>query len=195
MTILCLHWSGLLQKCIFIFTDTWLILCVCITTLYIVSVCERISCDRKTRQAFGGQRKLSLCFPAAWPLQDLRKTRERSCRTHHRFSHRNRAFDTDGKTIDQVTLLTQDIDDSFSAKNKAGTVLADLTAAYDTVCQRGLTWKLLRLLVLQTIFRMTIELVDIRSITLTTGTNKRRKLRTLVTGTFRPATNICCTAG
>jgi len=34
---------------------------------------------------------------------------------------------------DQVTLLAQDIEDSFSAKKKAGAVFVDLTAAYDTV--------------------------------------------------------------
>ena len=49
-------------------------------------------------------------------------------------------------TVDQVTLLTQNIEDSFSAKNKAGAVFVDLTAAYDTVWHRGLTCKLLRLL-------------------------------------------------
>jgi len=32
--------------------------------------------------------------------------------------------------IDQVTLLTQDVEDSFSAKKKAGAVFVDLTAAY-----------------------------------------------------------------
>jgi len=30
-------------------------------------------------------------------------------------------------TVDQVTLLTQDIEDSFSSKKKAGTVFVDLT--------------------------------------------------------------------
>ena len=35
--------------------------------------------------------------------------------------------------VDQVTLLTQDIGDSFSAKKKAEAVFVDLTAAYDTV--------------------------------------------------------------
>jgi len=35
--------------------------------------------------------------------------------------------------IDQVTRLTQDIEDSFSAEKKAGAVFVDLTAAYDTV--------------------------------------------------------------
>jgi len=48
--------------------------------------------------------------------------------------------------VDQVTLLTQDIEDSFSAKMKAGAVFVDLTAAYDTVWHRDLTCKLLRLL-------------------------------------------------
>jgi len=35
--------------------------------------------------------------------------------------------------VDQVTLLTHDIEDSFSAKKKTGIVFVDLTAAYDTV--------------------------------------------------------------
>ena len=48
--------------------------------------------------------------------------------------------------VDQVVLLTQNIEDSFEAKRKAGAVIVDLTAAYDTVWHRGLTCKLLRLL-------------------------------------------------
>ncbi|KAJ3614842.1 hypothetical protein NHX12_018412 [Muraenolepis orangiensis] len=35
--------------------------------------------------------------------------------------------------MDQETLLMQDIEDSFQAKDKAGVVLLDVTAAYDTV--------------------------------------------------------------
>ena len=35
--------------------------------------------------------------------------------------------------VDQVTHLTQDIEDSFSAEKKAGAVFVDLTAAYNTV--------------------------------------------------------------
>ena len=46
-------------------------------------------------------------------------------------------------TVDQVTLLTQEIEDSFSAKKKPSAVFVDLTAAYDTVWHRGLTCKLL----------------------------------------------------
>jgi len=48
-------------------------------------------------------------------------------------------------TVDQDTLLTQEIEDSCSAK-KVGAVFIGLTAAYHTVCHRGLTCKLLRLL-------------------------------------------------
>jgi len=42
--------------------------------------------------------------------------------------------------VDRVTLLTQDIEDSFSIKKKAGAVFVDLTAA---LWHRGLTCKLL----------------------------------------------------
>ena len=49
-------------------------------------------------------------------------------------------------TVDQVTLLAQDIEDSFSAEKKAGAVCVNLTAAYDTVWHHGLTPKLLWLL-------------------------------------------------
>ena len=44
-------------------------------------------------------------------------------------------------TVDQVTLLTQDILDSFQYNKKAGVVFLDLTAAYDTVWHRGLHLK------------------------------------------------------
>jgi len=49
-------------------------------------------------------------------------------------------------TVDQVTLLTQHNEHSFSAKKKVGAVFVDLTAAYDTVWHRGLICKLLQLL-------------------------------------------------
>jgi len=71
--------------------------------------------------------------------------------------------------VDQVTLLTQDIEDSFSAKKKAGAVFVDLTAAYDTVWHRGLACKLLRLLPDRHIVHMIMEMVSNRSFTLTTG--------------------------
>ena len=42
-------------------------------------------------------------------------------------------------TVDQVVLLTQNIEDSFEAKKKAGAVFVNLTAAYDTVWHHGHT--------------------------------------------------------
>ena len=42
-------------------------------------------------------------------------------------------FRSGKSTVDQFFLLTQNIEDSFEAKKKAGAVFIDLTAAYDTV--------------------------------------------------------------
>ena len=85
-------------------------------------------------------------------------------------------------TVDQVVLLTQNIEDSFEAKKKAGAVFVDLTAAYDTVWHRGLTCKLLRLLPDKHMVRMIMKLVRNRSFTLTTGDSKRCRLRRLKNG-------------
>ena len=48
--------------------------------------------------------------------------------------------------VNQTVLPSQNIEDSFEAKKEAGVVFVDLTAPYDTVWQRDLTCKLLRLL-------------------------------------------------
>ena len=79
-------------------------------------------------------------------------------------------------TVDQVVLLTQNMEDSFKAKKKAGAVFVDLTAVYDTVWHRGLTCKQLRLLPDKHMVRMIMELVWNRSFTLTTGDSKRSRL-------------------
>ena len=81
-------------------------------------------------------------------------------------------------TVDQVVLLTQNIEDSFEAK-KTGAVCFNLTADYDTVWYRGLTYKLLRLLPDKHMVRMIMELVRNRSFTLTTGDSKQSRLRRL----------------
>ena len=78
--------------------------------------------------------------------------------------------------MDQTVLLTQNIEDSFEAKRKAGAVFVDLRAAYDTVWQRGLTFKLLRLLPDKHMVRMILELIRNRSFTLTTDDSKRSRL-------------------
>ena len=85
-------------------------------------------------------------------------------------------------TVDQVTLLTQEIEDSFSAKQKAGAVFVDLTAAYDTVWHRGLTCKLLRLLPDRHMVSFIMELIRNRSFTLTTGNGPQSRLRRLRNG-------------
>ena len=72
-------------------------------------------------------------------------------------------------TVDQVVLLTQNIEDSFEAKKKACAVFVDLTAAYDTVWHRGFTCKLLRLLPDKHMVRMIMKLVQNRRFTFTTG--------------------------
>ena len=86
-------------------------------------------------------------------------------------------------TVDQVVLLTKNIEVSFETKKKAGAVFVNLTAAYDTVWHRGLTCKLLRLLPDKHMVRMIMELVRHRSFTLTsTGDSKQRWLRHLKNG-------------
>ena len=70
--------------------------------------------------------------------------------------------------IDQVTLLTQDIEEE-----NAGVVFVDLTAAYNTVSHHGLTWKLLRLLPGR---HMVMEMIGNRSFTLTTRNSKKSRL-------------------
>ena len=55
----------------------------------------------------------------------------------------------------------------------------DLTAAYDTVWHRGLTFKRLRLIPDRHLVRMIMELVQNRSFTLTTGDGKQSRLRRL----------------
>ena len=74
--------------------------------------------------------------------------------------------------MDQTVLLTQNIENSFEAKKKAGAVFVDLIAAYDTVWHRGLTCKLLRLLPDKHIVQMISELVQNGSFTLTSGDSK-----------------------
>ena len=85
-------------------------------------------------------------------------------------------------TVNQVVLLTQNIENSFEAKKKAGAVFIDLTAAYDTVWHRGLTCKLLRLLPDKHMVGIIMELVRSRSFTLTTGDSQQSRLRRLKNG-------------
>ena len=62
-------------------------------------------------------------------------------------------------TVDKVTLLTQETEDSFSGKKKAGAVFVYLTAVYDIVWHCGLTSKLLRFLSNRHMILLMMELV------------------------------------
>ena len=68
-----------------------------------------------------------------------------------------------------MTLLTQDIEDSFQEKQKAGVVLLDLTATYDTVWHRGLHLKLLKIIPDRHMVKFTMEMLTNRSFTLKTN--------------------------
>ncbi|KAJ4934148.1 hypothetical protein JOQ06_006953 [Pogonophryne albipinna] len=73
-------------------------------------------------------------------------------------------------TVDQVTLLSQDIEDSFQDNEKAGVVYLDLTAAYDTAWHRGLHHKFI------------METLTNRSFVLQTSNGQRSRFRRLRNG-------------
>ena len=93
------------------------------------------------------------------------------------FPQEQAGFRCGRSTVDQVTLLTQKIEDNFSAKKKAGAMFVDLTAAYYTVWHRGLTCTLLRLLPDRHMVSVIMELVRNRSFTLTTGNGRKSRLQ------------------
>ena len=78
-------------------------------------------------------------------------------------------FRRDRSTVDQITLLTQYIEDSFQHNEKAGVVFLDLTAAYDTVWHRGLHLKLLRTILDRHMVGFIMEMLSNRSFVVHTG--------------------------
>ena len=85
-------------------------------------------------------------------------------------------------TVDQVTLLTQDIEYSFQRGEKASIVLLDLTAAYNTVWFRGLHLKLLQMIPDQHMVGFIMEMLTIHSFTLHTSDSQHSRLRCLMNG-------------
>ena len=81
--------------------------------------------------------------------------------------------------MNQTVLLTQNIENLFETKKKAGAVFVNLTAAYDTVWHHDLTGKLLRLLPGKHMVRMIMKLVLNRRFKLTTRNSKQSRLRRL----------------
>ena len=88
-----------------------------------------------------------------------------------------------GKSVvDQVTRLTNDIEDTFQAGDKAGVVFLDLTAAYDTVWLRGLHLKLIQTLPDRHFVDYILEILTNRSFTLHTSDVQQSRLRRLRNG-------------
>ena len=84
--------------------------------------------------------------------------------------------------MDQVTLLTQDIEGSFQANEKAGVVLLDLTGAYDTVWLRGLHLKLLRTIPDRHMVKFLMEMLSNHSFIHRTSDGQQSRLRRLRNG-------------
>ena len=77
--------------------------------------------------------------------------------------------------VDQITLLNNDIEDTFQAGEKAGVVFLDLTAAYDTV------W-LLQMLPHRHLGDFILEMLTNHSFTLHTSDGQHRQLQRLRNG-------------
>ena len=85
-------------------------------------------------------------------------------------------------TVDQVTLLTQDIEDSFQHNEKAGVLFLDLTAVYDTMWHRGLHLKLLRTIPDRHMVGFIMEMLSNRSFIVHTSDGQRSRLRRMKNG-------------
>ena len=101
------------------------------------------------------------------PIIDPQLSREQSGFRHKR------------STVYQIVLLTQNIEDSFEPKKKAGVVFVDLTATCDIVWHHGLAYKLQRFLPDEHMVWMILELIRNRTFTLNTGDSKQNRLRRL----------------
>ena len=84
--------------------------------------------------------------------------------------------------MDQVTLLTQGIEDSFQHNEKAGVVFLDLTAAYDTVWHRVLHLKLLTIIPDRHMVGFIMEMLSKRSLVLHTSDGQHSRLRRMQNG-------------
>ena len=97
--------------------------------------------------------------------------------------HKEQAkFRSRKSTVNQVILLTQNIENFFAAKNRASIVFVYLIAAYDSVRHSGFICKLLRFLSDKYMVRMIMKFVRNRSFILTTGDSKQSRLRRLKIG-------------
>ena len=98
------------------------------------------------------------------------------------FPRNKLAFDTGKLTADQVTLLCQDVEDSFQVGGKAGAVFLDLTAAYDTAGMCSLHMKLLETIPDKHMVEFVMEMLSNRSFQLHTSNGQGSRLRHLKNG-------------
>ena len=85
-------------------------------------------------------------------------------------------------TVQQILKLTCEIEKSFEKGYKAGAVMVDLTAAYDTVWHQGLALKLLRTIPDRHLVRFIMTILSNRSFKLKTSTGQISRLRILKNG-------------
>ena len=100
-------------------------------------------------------------------------------------------FQRGRSNVDQLIFLTQEIEESFLAKKKTGAVFVDLTAAYDTVWQRGLTCRLLPFFLSDRhMVLLIIKLVCNQIFALIIGTKKQNKLCALRMASLRDQSSL-----
>ena len=78
-----------------------------------------------------------------------------------------------------MALLIEEIEEAFEEKEKAGLLLIDLTAAYDTVWHRGLTLKLLQCIPSKGMVRLIMNMLTNRSFILHLGSENSKQRRLL----------------
>ena len=78
-------------------------------------------------------------------------------------------------TCDQVLALTSYIESGFQKKLKTGTVLIDLSAAYDTIWQAGLMMKLSKAIKCRTTIKLIASLISQRNFRVFLGNQVSRK--------------------
>jgi len=88
-------------------------------------------------------------------------------------------FRSGRSTVQQDVKLTSDIEESYERRRKAGLVLVDLTAAYDTVWHQGLALKLLQTIPDRHLVRFIVNIISNRSFILKTSEGKCSRLRRL----------------
>ena len=85
-------------------------------------------------------------------------------------------------TVHQIVNLTDDIEEAFEKGQKAGVVLVDLTAAYDTVWHHGLILKLLQTIPDRHLVRFLSTIISNRSFILKTSDGQVSRMRRLKNG-------------